>query len=101
MMANHGAHRVNQLVHLAKTTFRHAAHDPGFTEHLEKLKKFVSTQFCMRVRNYAAAASMYSVHVGYVGEEGGGGGLVFYEKYRIIVYLLNDYEYGCTGQGFF
>lgn len=43
-MANSaGASRVNQLVELAKATFSQAKHEPGFTEHLEKLKKFVST----------------------------------------------------------
>ena len=38
-----GASRVNQLVQLAKATFSQSKHEPGFTEHLEKLKKFVST----------------------------------------------------------
>ena len=43
-MANSaGASRVNQLVQLAKATFSQSKHEPGFTEHLEKLKKFVST----------------------------------------------------------
>lgn len=43
-MANSaGASRVNQLVQLAKATFNQAKHEPGFTEHLEKLKKFVAT----------------------------------------------------------
>lgn len=42
-MANSGAARINQLVQMAKATFKLSTHEPGFTEHMEKLKKFVST----------------------------------------------------------
>jgi hypothetical protein len=62
MMANSaGTSRVNQLVQLAKATFSHAKHEPGFSEHLEKLKKFVSTcTGSITIRTWLAWREIYN-----------------------------------------